>query len=148
MEKTKLGFTFSYYKGNGHNGQPEYAHPMFRFYSVSDYKYSEEWSRSDTELLEISSQTDRERGHSIFKSYGLSANHAQITNQTVKIMNAILKADKGYWNPNRKVVRAIKVLKAERLIYDEESHMLIPYAFRKNADLWIQAFKQGLRLNK
>ena len=148
MEKQKLGFTFYYNKGNGHNGQPEYAHPMFRFYSVNDYKYSEEWSRSDTELLEISSQTDRERGHSIFKSYGLSANHAQITDQTIKIMNAILKADKGYWNPNRKVIRAIKNLKIERLAYDKESRMLIPYSFRKNATLWIQAFKKGLRLAK
>ena len=147
-EKTGLGFTFYYLKGNGNGFVPEYAHPTFRFYSIHDYKYSKEWRRSDTEILEITSQTDREKGHSIFKSYALSANHAEITDQTVKILNTIVKNDKGHWNPSRKVVRAIKALKAERLVYDDVSHMHIPYAFRKNSELWTNAFKQGLKINK
>jgi hypothetical protein len=146
MEKTRLGFRFFYNHGRNGNS-PEYAHPTYEFYKIEDYKYSSEWTRSDTKLLEIETQTDIKRGHSIFRSYGMSVSHAEFKPEAIKIMNAILKVtEKFYGNPNRVIVKAIKALKIDRLDYVDFN--MVPWKYRKQADLWIKAFKAGLKIEK
>jgi len=149
MEKTKIGFRFFYHKGNGNGNIPEYAHPEYYFYSFEDTKWREGWHRADYDLLTVKTQTDKEKGHSIFKSYGIHAENVHIGEDSIKILNAIKKAmEKNYNNPNRAIAKAIKSLKAQRLDYDHESRQMIPWKYRKNANLWVNAFKQGLRLEK
>lgn len=148
MNKTKLGFTFFYHKGNG-NSQPEYAHPEFDFYRIEDYKRPKEWIRSHHQIMSIMTQTDRKRGHTIWKAYGLRGESVSISDDSIKILNAIVKTtEKNFYNPNRAILKAIKVLKAERLYYHSNSHQMIPWKYRKNAELWVNAFKNGLKLEK
>ena len=147
--KAKLGFRFYYHKGNS-NSNTEYAHPEFEFYSYQDHNWSRDgWHRSDHSILRVKTQTDREKGHSIWKAYSISADYVSINQESIRVLTAIHKAlETNYRNPNRSIVKAIHSLKVERLFYHSDSCQMVPWKYRKNADLWINAFKQGLKLEK
>lgn len=82
-----------------------------------------------------------------FQAYG---GRVEFSENNISAMIPILQAMKkagNTWYLNN-FMKMLKGMKAERLTYHQESHSHIPYAFRRNPDIWVTANENGLSLSR
>lgn len=142
----KIIYTFNIDNGYG----SDYRHPTWRFYELSISNYRSQRFQHSEGLFEIVCQTDKGNGHSIFRAYALRGQEVNLYNPlAIKTLSAISKDIPTIFRLSPKSLqRNIKRMKAERVVYNNDHRLFIPYKHRKNADLWVQAFQKGLTLTK
>ena len=130
----------------------EYAHWEIEFIKLEYYRYSKRYSQSGKSLITFNVQMDRERGFSIWKSYGGRCTNVNMDGGLKDAKKILAKID-GLYGPKSlaKIARSYPRYKYVSLTDRDKNDGFYGYVPRKHSKdpvLWIKAMRAGYELKK
>lgn len=130
----------------------EYAHWEVELIGLEYWQYGKEVTQSNTEIIRLSVQMDKEKGFSIWKSYGGRCESMNVNGGLKLAKKALSKISEVYGARGlAKISRMYPRYEYLSLTKSDQNEGFYGYVPRKHAKtpaLWIKAMKAGYELKK